>query len=160
MSAPPHVHRQYGHVRPWRKSLGGVSLSPRGIRRNCRFAGKRIGNVSPSFRQRQTNRNATTVRLKPNPTTPTPALPVLLQKETSISFVSFITHGNAWQYTSVVLTRFRPFIKYDTFYNGDIYQDNARQNTILTVPLFIKFNTFYHNDNYNAWQYTMLTVRS
>jgi hypothetical protein len=83
MSAPPHVHRQYGHVRPWRKSLGGVSLSPRVIRRNCRFAGKRIGNVSPPFRQRQTNRNATTVRLKPNPTTPTPALPVLLQKETS-----------------------------------------------------------------------------
>ena len=34
--------------------------------------------------------------------------------------------------------------------NGDIYQDNARQNTILTFPLFIKFNTFYHDDNYNA----------
>ena len=48
------------------------------------------------------------------------------------------------------LTRFRPFIKYDTFYNGDIYQNNARQNTILTVKLFIKLNTVYHNDNYNA----------
>jgi hypothetical protein len=48
------------------------------------------------------------------------------------------------------LTRFRPFIKYDTLYNRDIYQDNACQNTILTVRLFIKFNTFYHNDNYNA----------
>jgi hypothetical protein len=65
----------------------------------------------------------------------------------TISFVSFITYGNAWQYTIVVLTRFRPFIKYDTFYKGDIYQENARQNTILTVRLFIKFNTFYHNDN-------------
>ena len=48
----PHVHHQYGHVRPWRKSLGGVSLSPRGIRRIYRFAGKRTGNVSPPFRQR------------------------------------------------------------------------------------------------------------
>jgi hypothetical protein len=63
-------------------------------------------------------------------------------------------------YTIVVLARFRSFIKYDTFDNGDIYQDNARQITILTVRLFIKFNTFYHNDNYNAYQYTMLTVRS
>jgi hypothetical protein len=42
------------------------------------------------------------------------------------------------------LKRFRPLF---TFYNGDIYQDNARQNT---VRLFIKFN---HNDN--AWQYTI-----
>jgi hypothetical protein len=41
----PHVHRQYGHVRPRRKSLGGVSLPPRGIRRIFRFAGKRTGNV-------------------------------------------------------------------------------------------------------------------
>jgi hypothetical protein len=32
----------------------------------------------------------------------------------------------------------------------DIYQDNARQTTILTVRLFIKFNAFYHNDIYNA----------
>ena len=32
-SQAPHVHRQYGHVRPWRKSLGGVSLSSRGTRR-------------------------------------------------------------------------------------------------------------------------------
>jgi hypothetical protein len=45
MAAAPHVHRQYGRVRPWRKSLGGVSLSPRGIRRMCRFAGKRTGNL-------------------------------------------------------------------------------------------------------------------
>jgi hypothetical protein len=46
MAAAPHVHRQYGHVRPWRKSLGGVSLSPRGIRRICRFAGKRTAWIS------------------------------------------------------------------------------------------------------------------
>ena len=52
-AAAPHVHRQCGHVRSWRKSLGGVSLSPRGIRRIFRFAGKRTGNVSPPFRQRQ-----------------------------------------------------------------------------------------------------------
>jgi hypothetical protein len=26
MTVTPHVHRQYGHVPPWRKSLGGVSL--------------------------------------------------------------------------------------------------------------------------------------
>ena len=51
-SQAPHVHRQYGHVRPWRKSLGGVSLSSRGTRRIFRFAGKRTGNVSPPFRQR------------------------------------------------------------------------------------------------------------
>jgi hypothetical protein len=55
--------------------------------------------------------------------------------------------------TIVALTRFRLFMKYDTFHNGYIYQDNARPNTILTVRLFIMFNTFYHNDN--AWQYTM-----
>jgi hypothetical protein len=53
MVAALHVHRQYGHVRLWRKSLGGVSLSPRGIRRIFRFSGKRTGNVSPPFRQRQ-----------------------------------------------------------------------------------------------------------
>jgi hypothetical protein len=29
------------------------------------------------------------------------------------------------QYKIVVLTRFRPFIIYNTFYNGDIYQENA-----------------------------------
>ena len=51
-SQAPHVHRQYGHVRPWRKSLGGVSLSSRGTRRIFRFAGKRTENVSPPFRQR------------------------------------------------------------------------------------------------------------
>jgi hypothetical protein len=28
VTVAPYVHRQYGHVRPWRKSLGGVSLSP------------------------------------------------------------------------------------------------------------------------------------
>ena len=48
----PHVHRQYGHVRPWRKSLGGVLLSPRGTHGIFRFAGKRTLNVSPPFRQR------------------------------------------------------------------------------------------------------------
>ena len=37
-----------------------------------------------------------------------------------------------------------PFIKYNTFYNGDVHQDNARQNT---VRLFIKFNL---NVNYNT----------
>ena len=51
-SQAPHVHRQYGHVRPWRKSLGGVSLSSRGTCTLFRFAGKRTGNVSPPFRQR------------------------------------------------------------------------------------------------------------
>ena len=40
---------------------------------------KRINAVSPT----STNGNATTVRLKSNPTTPTSALPVLLQTETS-----------------------------------------------------------------------------
>ena len=30
MMVAPHVHRQYGHVPPWRKSMGGISLSPRG----------------------------------------------------------------------------------------------------------------------------------
>ena len=58
-----HVHRQYGHVRLLRKSLGGVSLSPRGIRQFCRFAPethrKRITAVSPT----STDRNTTTVRL-------------------------------------------------------------------------------------------------
>ena len=53
MAAAPHVHRQYRHVRPWRKSLGGVSLSTPGIRRICPFAGKCTGNVSPTLRQRQ-----------------------------------------------------------------------------------------------------------
>ena len=52
MAAAPHVHRQYGHVRPWRKSLDGVSLSLRGTRRIFRFAGKPTGNVSSPFRQR------------------------------------------------------------------------------------------------------------
>ena len=33
MTVAPYVHRQYGHVPPWRKSLGGVSPSPRGTRR-------------------------------------------------------------------------------------------------------------------------------
>jgi hypothetical protein len=70
-SQAPHVHRQYGHVRPWRKSLGGVSLSPRGTHRIFRFAGKRTGNVSPPFRQRQ--RTAILLLPKFNPTTPTPA---------------------------------------------------------------------------------------
>jgi hypothetical protein len=81
----PHVHHQYGHVRPWRKSLGGVSLSPRGIRRIYRFAGKRTGNVSPPFRQRQR-----TVILLLFVSIPTrrhrhlqTVLPVLLQTETS-----------------------------------------------------------------------------
>ena len=63
MVAALHVHRQYGHVRLWRKSLGGVSLSPRGIRQICRFAPethrKRITAVSPT----STDRNTTTVRL-------------------------------------------------------------------------------------------------
>ena len=80
-----------------------------------------------------------------------------IQREITLSitqrhdFVRIIYY--VWQCLTiyiVVLTRFRPFIKYDTFYKGDIYQKNARQNTILTVRLFIKFNTFYHNDNYNA----------
>jgi hypothetical protein len=39
-------------ARQWRKSLGGVSLSPREARRIVRFAGKRTENVSPPFRQR------------------------------------------------------------------------------------------------------------
>ena len=74
---------------------------------------------------------------------------ILYHKELANARILHIIHGNTWQYTIV----------YNTFYNGDFYQDNARQNTILTVRLFIKFNTFYHKDNYNAWQYTMLTVR-
>jgi hypothetical protein len=52
MTVAPHVHREYRHVRPWRKLLGGVSLSPRGTGQIFRFPGKRIGNVSPPFRQR------------------------------------------------------------------------------------------------------------
>jgi hypothetical protein len=84
-AAAPHVHRQYGHVRPWRKSLGGVSLSPRGIRRICKFAGKRTGNVSPPFRQRQ--RTAILLLFVSNPTRRyrhlRTVLPVLLQTETS-----------------------------------------------------------------------------
>ena len=47
--------------------------------------------------------------------------------------------------TIVVLSRFRPF--YNTFYNGDIYQDNARQNT---VRLFIKFNLNVNYKFYNT----------
>jgi hypothetical protein len=81
----PHVHRQYGHVRPWRKSLGGVSLSPRGIRRIYRFAGKRTGNVSPPFRQRQ--RTAILLLFVSIPTRRhrhlQTVLPVLLQTEKS-----------------------------------------------------------------------------
>jgi hypothetical protein len=42
MTVAPHVHREYGHVPPWRKSLSGVSLFPRGIRRIVLFAGKRF----------------------------------------------------------------------------------------------------------------------
>ena len=55
-----------GHVRSWRKSLGGVSLSPLGIRRIFRFAGKRTGNVSQPFRQRQ--RTAILLLFVSNPT--------------------------------------------------------------------------------------------
>ena len=51
-SPAAHVHRHYGHVRPWRKSLDGASLCPRGTRRIFRFAGKCTGNLSPPFRQR------------------------------------------------------------------------------------------------------------
>ena len=61
-SQAAHVHRQYGHMRPWRKSLGGVSLSPRGTRRIFRFAGIRTGNVSPPFCQRH-DRQRTTILL-------------------------------------------------------------------------------------------------
>ena len=28
MTMTPHVHREYEHVRPWRRLLGGASLSP------------------------------------------------------------------------------------------------------------------------------------
>ena len=84
MAAAPHVHRQYGHVRPRWKSLGGVSLSPRGIRRICRFAEKRTGSISPPFRQLQ--RTAILLLFVSNPTRRHrhlwTALPVLLQTET------------------------------------------------------------------------------
>jgi hypothetical protein len=64
MAAAPHVHRQYGHVRPWRKSLGGVS---------------------PPFRQRQ--RTAILLLFVSNPTRQhrhlRTVLHVLLQTETS-----------------------------------------------------------------------------
>ena len=87
-SQAPHVHRQYGHVRPWQKSLDGVSLSPRGTRRIFRFAGKRTGNVSPPFRQRP-DRQWTAILLLfvSNPARRhrhlRTGLPVLLQTETS-----------------------------------------------------------------------------
>ena len=38
MKVAPHVHRHFGYVPPWRKSLGGVSLSPRETHRIFRFA--------------------------------------------------------------------------------------------------------------------------
>jgi hypothetical protein len=40
VTVAPYVHRQYGHVRPWRKSLVGVSLSPRGTRRIHHFGSR------------------------------------------------------------------------------------------------------------------------
>ena len=88
MTVAPHVHREYRHVRPWRKLLGGVSLSPRGTGQIFRFPGKRIGNVSPPFRQRP-DRQRTSILLLfvSNPTRPHPnmrtVLSVLLQTETS-----------------------------------------------------------------------------
>ena len=87
-SQAPHVHRQYGHVRSWQKSLGGISPSSRGTRRIFRFARKRIGNVSPPFRQRP-DRQRTIILLMfvSNPTRRhrhlRTILPVLLQTETS-----------------------------------------------------------------------------
>ena len=88
MTAALHVHRQYGHVPPWRKSLSDISLSPRGTRRIFRFAGKRTGNVSPPFRQRpDRQRTAILLLFISNPTRRhrylRTVLPVLLQTETS-----------------------------------------------------------------------------
>jgi hypothetical protein len=74
----------------------------------------------------------------------------ITQRHDFVRIIYYVWQCLTYQNTIVVLTRFRPFIKYNTFYNGDIYQHNARQHTILTVRLFTKFNTFYHNDNYNA----------
>ena len=88
MTVAPRIHRQYEHVSPWWKSLGGVSLSPRGIRRffliRWEAHRKRITAVS-STSLSSTDCNTTTDRLESNPTTATPAtvLPVLLQTETS-----------------------------------------------------------------------------
>ena len=88
MTEAPHVHRQYGHVPSWRKSLGGVSLSPRGTRRIFCFAGKRTGNVSPPFPQRpDRQRTAILLLFVSNPIRRhrhlRTVLPVLLQTETS-----------------------------------------------------------------------------
>jgi hypothetical protein len=88
MAATPHVHRQYGHVWPRRKSLCGVSLSPRGTRRIVRFGGKRTGNVSPPFRQPpDRQRTAILLLFVSKPTRRhrhlRTVLPVLLQTETS-----------------------------------------------------------------------------
>jgi hypothetical protein len=53
MTVAPRIHRQYEHVSPWWKSLGGVSLSPRGIRRffliRWEAHRKRITAVSSTF---------------------------------------------------------------------------------------------------------------
>ena len=84
MTVAPHVHREYRHVRPWRKLLGGVSLSPRGTGQIFLFVGKRIGNVSPPFCQRP-DRQRTSILLLfvSNPTRRhrhlRTVLPVLLQ---------------------------------------------------------------------------------
>ena len=82
-SQAPHVHRQYGYVRPWWKSLGGVSLPLVGP---YEFFDS-LGNAPETYHRCFDNVNGpqyyTTVRLKSNPTTLTPALPVLLQTETS-----------------------------------------------------------------------------
>ena len=84
MTVTPHIHRQYGHVLPWRKPLGDASLSPLGIRRISCFAGKRTGNISPPCPQRD-DRQRTVILLLfvSNPTRRhrhlRTVLPVLLQ---------------------------------------------------------------------------------
>ena len=88
MTVALHVHRQYGHVPPWRKSLGDVSLSTRGTCRIFWFAGKRTGNVSPPFPQRpDRERTAILLLFVSNPSRRhrhlRTVLPVLHQRETS-----------------------------------------------------------------------------
>ena len=71
MAAAPHVHRQYGHVLAevtgWRFTF--PSWDPPNLSIRWETHRKRITAVSPT----STNRNTTTVRLKSNPTVPTPA---------------------------------------------------------------------------------------